>query len=83
MLYGDNTTTVERIAKKHTRQKRYGEKYLADFDREYMFWSGKRRGIRTLDVSRILSASATNYTRTINSSVERRYFGRTLSVDDR
>lgn len=37
--YKDNRTTVERIKKKHERQKRYGSKYLENFECEYMFWS--------------------------------------------
>lgn len=39
LLYVDNRTTVERIKKKHERQKRYGEKYLENFQCQYMFWS--------------------------------------------
>ena len=39
LLYKDNRTTVERIEKKHERQKRYGAKYLKNFTCEYMFWS--------------------------------------------
>ncbi len=39
VLYGDNQTTVERIAKKHERQKRYGSQCLENFECEYMFWS--------------------------------------------
>ncbi len=39
LLYKDNRTTVERIKKKHERQKRYGAKYLKNFTCEYMFWS--------------------------------------------
>lgn len=39
LLYKDNRTTVERIKKKHERQKRYGAQYLKNFTCEYMFWS--------------------------------------------
>jgi len=39
LLYKSNKATVERIAKKHERQKRYGSKYLKDFRCQYMFWS--------------------------------------------
>lgn len=39
LLYKDNQTTVERITKKHERQKSYGKKYLENFDCQYMFWS--------------------------------------------
>lgn len=39
LLYVDNRTTVERIEKKHERQKRYGAKYLENFQCRYMFWS--------------------------------------------
>jgi len=39
LLYVDNRTTVERIKKKHERQKRYGAKYLENFQCQYMFWS--------------------------------------------
>ncbi|MDO6387909.1 hypothetical protein [Uliginosibacterium sp. 31-12] len=39
VLYKDNRTTVERITKKHERQKRYGVKFLENFECEYMFWS--------------------------------------------
>jgi hypothetical protein len=39
LLYTDNRTTVERIRKKHERQKRYGAKYLEQFQCQYMFWS--------------------------------------------
>jgi hypothetical protein len=39
LLYKDNRTTVERIKKKHERQKRYGAKYLEQFKCQYMFWS--------------------------------------------
>jgi hypothetical protein len=39
VLYKDNHTTVNRITKKHERQKRYGAKYLENFRCEYMFWS--------------------------------------------
>jgi hypothetical protein len=39
LLYKDNPTTLERIAKKHARQKRYGAKYLENFQCEYMLWS--------------------------------------------
>lgn len=39
LLYVDNKTTVQRIIKKHERQKRYGSKYLEKFQCEYMFWS--------------------------------------------
>ena len=37
VLYKDNPTTVKRITKKHERQKRYGAKYLDNFQCEYMF----------------------------------------------
>ncbi len=39
LLYVNNQTTVERITKKHERQKRYGSTYLKNFTCEYMFWS--------------------------------------------
>lgn len=39
LLYTDNRTTVERIKKKHERQKRYGAKFLEEFECQYMFWS--------------------------------------------
>lgn len=39
ILYVDNKTTVQRIAKKHERQKLYGTKYLENFQCEYMLWS--------------------------------------------
>lgn len=39
LLYVDNKTTLERIAKKHERQRQYGAKYLQDFQCQYMFWS--------------------------------------------
>lgn len=39
VLYKDNQTTVERIKKKHERQKSYAEKYLSQFQCEFMFWS--------------------------------------------
>ena len=39
LLYVDNRTTVERITKKHERQKRYGAKFLKNFQCQYMFWS--------------------------------------------
>jgi hypothetical protein len=39
-LYKDNSTTVERIKKKHERQKIYAQKYLPNFaDHHFMFWS--------------------------------------------
>jgi len=39
-LYKDNRTTVERIKKKHKRQKEYASQYLANFGEiRYMFWS--------------------------------------------
>jgi hypothetical protein len=39
-LYQDNLRTVERIRKKHERQRSYAEKYLTLFPtRHYMFWS--------------------------------------------
>ena len=39
-LYVDNIKTVERIRKKHERQRSYAEKYLTLFPgRHYMFWS--------------------------------------------
>ncbi len=39
-LYKDNKTTVERITKKHKRQKEYASKYLANFGEvRYMFWA--------------------------------------------
>lgn len=38
--YGSsNQATVDRVAKKHERQKQYGAKYLDGFACEYMFWS--------------------------------------------
>lgn len=39
LLYVDNKTTIERVKKKHERQRQYGTKYLQDFQCEYMFWS--------------------------------------------
>jgi len=40
LLYEDNATTVERIKKKHERQKEYASNYLTDFaEVHYMFWS--------------------------------------------
>jgi len=39
LLYVDNRTTVDRIIKKHERQKRYGVKFLKNFQCQYMFWS--------------------------------------------
>lgn len=39
ILYVDNKTTVQRIAKKHERQKSYGAKYLQNFQCQYMLWS--------------------------------------------
>jgi hypothetical protein len=39
LLYVDNPTTVERITRKHERQKRYGARYLRNFQCQYMFWS--------------------------------------------
>ncbi|MCK5450860.1 MAG: hypothetical protein KAI70_03755 [Candidatus Omnitrophica bacterium] len=40
ILYKDNKTTVERIKKKHKRQKEYAKKYLSNFpNRKYMFWA--------------------------------------------
>jgi hypothetical protein len=39
ILYVDNKTTVQRIVKKHERQKLYGAKYLQNFRCEYMLWS--------------------------------------------
>lgn len=39
LLYVDNKSTVERIRKKHERQRQYGAKYLQDFQCQYMFWS--------------------------------------------
>lgn len=39
VLYKDKHITVERIKKKYDRQKRYGSKYLENFECEYMFWS--------------------------------------------
>jgi hypothetical protein len=39
LLYVNNQTTVDRIRKKHERQKRYGEKFLKQFTCQYMFWS--------------------------------------------
>lgn len=39
VLYKDNQTTVVRIKKKHERQKSYAEKYLSQFQCEFMFWS--------------------------------------------
>ncbi|HCE42853.1 MAG TPA: hypothetical protein DET40_04845 [Lentisphaeria bacterium] len=38
-LYKDNPTTVRKIRNKHERQKRYGAKYLENFNCKYMFWS--------------------------------------------
>jgi len=39
-LYKDNKTSVERIAKKHRRQREYARKHLSDFESiRYMFWS--------------------------------------------
>lgn len=39
LLYVDNKTTIERVTKKHERQRQYGAKYLQDFQCQYMFWS--------------------------------------------
>lgn len=40
LKYGGNTETVERIKKKHERQKQYAEKHLRQFNNfEYMLWS--------------------------------------------
>jgi len=40
LLYKDNATTVERIRKKHERQKRYANQFLRHFGvRHFMFWS--------------------------------------------
>lgn len=39
LLYKDNRTTVKRIQDKHERQKSYAQKYLKNFDCQYMFWS--------------------------------------------
>jgi hypothetical protein len=39
LLYVDNKTTVERLAKKHNRQLQYGARYLSGFNCHYMFWS--------------------------------------------
>ncbi len=40
VLYKNNSTTVERIKKKHRRQKEYATKYLTKFQtKKYMFWS--------------------------------------------
>jgi Holliday junction resolvase-like predicted endonuclease len=39
-LYQDNTKTVERVLKKHERQRNYAEHHLSLFPvRHYMFWS--------------------------------------------
>ena len=40
LLYIDNKTTIEKIKKKHKRQKEYANKYLLGFlKRHFMFWS--------------------------------------------
>jgi hypothetical protein len=40
LLYVNKTTTVQRIASKHLRQKAYAEAQLKEFpDRRYQFWS--------------------------------------------
>ncbi len=40
LLYKNNKETVERIAKKHQRQKEYAEKFLNNFETVfYQFWS--------------------------------------------
>ena len=40
MLYKDNRTTVERIAKKHENQRSYAQEYLKNFHHfRYMLWS--------------------------------------------
>lgn len=40
LLYKDNKETVERIAKKHRRQKDYAERFLSNFESvHYQFWS--------------------------------------------
>lgn len=39
LLYKSSGETISRIAKKHERQRRYGAKYLTDFECRYMFWS--------------------------------------------
>jgi len=39
-LYKDNKTTIERISKKHERQKQYASKFLSNFQNiRFMFWS--------------------------------------------
>ncbi|MEK3910241.1 hypothetical protein [Paenibacillus sp. FSL H7-0331] len=39
-LYIDNKTTVEKISKKHLKQKEYAENYLKSFEHiRFMFWS--------------------------------------------
>ncbi len=39
-LYKDNKISVEKIKKKHKRQKKYAEEYLTEFkDIHYMLWS--------------------------------------------
>lgn len=40
LLYVNNSQTVERIAKKHQRQKEYARRYLRNFETiHYQFWS--------------------------------------------
>jgi len=45
VLYKNKYETVDRIRRKHTRQKQYAKKYLANFpNRHFMFWSPVVRG---------------------------------------
>jgi len=40
VLYRDAPNTIEKIKKKHSKQKKYASKYLKDFPkRHFMFWS--------------------------------------------
>ncbi|MBN1584467.1 MAG: hypothetical protein JXA89_27425 [Anaerolineae bacterium] len=37
--YGNNATTIERIKKKHERQRDYAREHLSDFEPVFMLWS--------------------------------------------
>ena len=54
LLYKSGEESVERVEKKHLRQKAYAKKYLSDFSPTFMFWSPNvPRGIRTKKLAEI------------------------------
>src|SRR5712671_6860676 len=39
IVKGTKDATIEKLKQKHQRQRDYADKYLAEFERSYMFWS--------------------------------------------